>query len=139
MSKERIEKILPHREPFLLVDEIIEIVPGVKAKALKHVKLEEYYFKGHFPEKPVMPGVLIVEALAQVGGLAILENEEYEGKLAYLVGIDKFKFRKVVEPGDTLVLECEVSKFKRGFGYGYGKAYVKDELACEGKISFAIR
>lgn len=139
MSREIIEGILPHRDPFLLVDEVVEITPGVKAKALKHVKLEEYYFKGHFPEKPVMPGVLIVEALAQVGGLAILGDPKYKGKLAYLVGIENAKFRRVVEPGDTLVLECEVSKFRRGFGYGYGKAYVDGELACEGKISFAIR
>lgn len=138
LNKNDIEKILPHRDPFLLVDEIIEVT-DTKAKGIKYVNENEYYFKGHFPNEPVMPGVLIIEALAQVGGIVALSKDDLRGKIAYLTGISDAKFRKVVKPGDKLILECEITKFRRGFGFGEGKAYVDNELVCEAKISFAIR
>lgn len=139
LDKNQIKEILPHRDPFLLFDELVELEVGKKAKGIKYVSIDEYYFKGHFPNQPVMPGVLIVETLAQVGGTVILSMPEFKGKIAYLVGIDNTKFRKMVQPGDTLVLEVEIGKFKRGFGYGEAKAYVDDELVCETRLSFAIR
>lgn len=139
LDKEGIKQILPHREPFLLFDELLELEVGKRAVGIKYVSTDEYYFKGHFPTQPVMPGVLIVEALAQVGGTICLSIPEYKDKIAFLVGIDNTKFRRMVVPGDKLVLEVELGKFKRGFGYGIGKAYVDSELACEAKISFAIR
>lgn len=139
IDKEGIKEILPHREPFLLFDELIEHKEGKSATGVKYVSKDEYYFKGHFPNQPVMPGVLIIEALAQVGGVIALSIPEHKGKIAFLVGIKDAKFRRMVLPGDKLVLKVELGKFKRGFGYGEGKAYVEDELVCEAKISFAIR
>lgn len=138
LNKEKIKEIIPHRDPFLLVDEITLLEPGKKAVGYKYVKEDEYYFKGHFPEKKVMPGVLIVEALAQLGATIALSLDEYKNKIAYLVGLDQTKFRKMVLPGDKLKLTCELGRFRRGFGYGFAKAYVDDELVCETKISFAI-
>jgi len=138
LNKEQIKALIPHRDPFLLVDEIEKLEPGKKAVGYKYVKEDEYYFKGHFPEKKVMPGVLIVEALAQLGATIALSLDEYKNKLAYLVGLDNTKFRKMVLPGDKLKLTCELGRFRRGFGYGFAKAYVDDELVCETKISFAI-
>lgn len=139
INKEGIKQILPHREPFLLFDELTELVDGKRAVGIKYVSEDEYYFKGHFPGQPVMPGVLIIETIAQVGGMIALSMPKFKGKIAFLVGIEKAKFRRMVVPGDKLVLKVELGKFKRGFGYGDGKAYVDGELACEARISFAIR
>ena len=131
-------KVLPHRYPFLLVDRIIEFEPGKRAVGIKNVTIDEPFFQGHFPGKPVMPGVLIVEALAQVGACIVLSVPENKDKLALFAGIDKFRFRKQVVPGDQLRLETEIIKIKAGIGKGSGKAYVDGSIAAEGDILFAI-
>ena len=138
MDIKEIQKIIPHRYPFLLLDRVDFIEPGKKAKGIKNVTMNEYFFQGHFPQEPVMPGVLIVEALAQLGAVAILSMEEYKGKIAYFAGIDKARFRRSVVPGDTLNLEVEIIKMRGSFGVGKATAYVGDEKACEGEIMFAI-
>ncbi len=138
MTKKEIEAIIPHRDPFLMLDEISELETMVHAIGIKHVNKDESYFKGHFPGKPVMPGVLIVEALAQTGAVVILSNPEYHGKIAYFVGLKKAKFRKSVFPGDTLRLDVTITKLKGVFGSGEGKAYVGDHLVCESELMFAI-
>lgn len=133
-----VKKILPHREPFLFVDEIIEVEPLKRAIGKKHIDPELDFFRGHFPQQKVMPGVLIIEAMAQVGAIALLSHPDYQGKLAYFTGIEKAKFRKMVRPGDILVIHCELTKVRGTFGFGHGQAYVNDELVCEAKISFAV-
>jgi 3-hydroxyacyl-[acyl-carrier-protein] dehydratase len=133
-----IRDIIPHRYPFLLVDKIIEIDPGKKAVGIKNVTANEPFFQGHFPDYPVMPGVLIVEALAQTGCTAILMQEENKGKLALFTGIENMKFRKQVFPGDTLRLEAEVIAFKMGMGKAKVIATVDGQTAAEGVIKFAI-
>lgn len=138
LNQEQIKAIIPHRDPFLLIDEITSFEPGKFAIGLKYVKEDEPYFKGHFPGEPVMPGVLIVESLAQVGAVSLLSMPEFKGKVAFFAGIEKAKFRKMVKPGDTLRLECELTKIRRNFGVGEAKAYVFDELACEATISFMV-
>lgn len=134
-----IKKIIPHRYPFLLVDCIEEMEPGVKAVGYKNVTANEPYFQGHFPEKPVMPGVLIVEALAQVGAVAVLSLEQNKGKLAFFGGIDKAKFRRQVVPGDRLKLETEIIKCKGPMGIGRAIATVDGKTACEAEIKFMIQ
>lgn len=134
-----IKKIIPHRYPFLLVDCIEEMEPGVKAVGYKNVTANEPYFQGHFPEKPVMPGVLIVEALAQVGAVAVLSLEQNKGKLAFFGGIDKAKFRHQVVPGDRLKLETEIIKCKGPMGIGRAIATVDGKTACEAEIKFMIQ
>lgn len=138
MNNIDIQKILPHRYPFLLVDKILEIEKGKKAVGLKNVTINEPFFQGHFPGIPIMPGVLIVEAMAQVGGIAILSMEEYKGKLAVLTGIEKMKFRKQVAPGDTLIMEAELIAFKMGIGKAKVSARVEGKIAAEGEMMFAI-
>lgn len=133
-----IKKIIPHRHPFLLVDKVIEMIPGVRAVGIKNVTYDEYFFKGHFPEEPVMPGVLIIEALAQLGAIAVLSKEEFKGKTAYLAGINKAKFRRKVVPGDTLRLEADIVKMKSHAGIGKVSAFVEGEKACEAEIIFMI-
>lgn len=133
-----IQKVLPHRYPFLLVDKILEIETGKKAIGLKNVTFNEPFFQGHFPGTPIMPGVLIVEAMAQVGGIAILSMNEYKGKLAVLTGIEKMKFRKQVVPGDTLIMEAELIAFKMGIGKAKVCARVDGKIAAEGEMMFAI-
>lgn len=133
-----IQEILPHRYPFLLVDRIEEIEEGKKAVGYKNVTMNEYFFQGHFPEEPVMPGVLIVEALAQVGAVALLSKEEYKGKIAYFGGINKAKFRRKVVPGDVLKLEVEMIKMKGPAGIAKGIATVNGEKACEAEMMFAV-
>lgn len=137
-NQEQIKKIIPHRDPFLLIDEIVSLESSKKAVGIKYVKTDEYFFKGHFPEMPVMPGVLIVEALAQVGAVIVLSNPNYEGKIALFAAADNVRFRKQVIPGDKLELECEILILRGNYGSGYGKAYVDGELVCEGKLTFAI-
>jgi len=131
-------EIIPHRDPFLLIDEILEMDEGKSAVGIKHVSIDEYYFKGHFPGKPVMPGVLMVEALAQVGAVAVLSMEQHKGKIAFFGSIREAKFRKMVEPGDTLRLEVELIKMKSRIGVGACKAYKNGELACSCEITFII-
>ena len=138
LNREQIMEIIPHRDPFLLIDEILEMEEGKRAVGLKHVSADEYYFKGHFPEKPVMPGVLMVEALAQVGAVAVLSMEQHRGKIAFFGSIREAKFRKMVEPGDTLRLEVELIKMKSRIGVGACKAYKGDEIACSCEITFII-
>ncbi len=138
LSVEEIMKILPHRYPFLLVDRIIYLDPGKKAVGIKNVTINDYFFKGHFPERPVMPGVLIIEAMAQVGGVLMLATQENKGKLAYFMAADKVKFRKTVEPGDQLVIEVVAGKVKSRTGVVYTKAFVEGKPVAEAELMFAL-
>ena len=131
-----LKTIIPHRYPFLLVDCIEELEPGVKAVGYKNVTVNEPFFQGHFPQQPVMPGVLIIEALAQVGAVAVLSLEENKGKLAFFGGIKNAKFRKQVVPGDVLKLETEIIKCKGPMGVGKAVATVNGKVAAEAEISF---
>ncbi|WP_170313614.1 3-hydroxyacyl-ACP dehydratase FabZ [Lacrimispora amygdalina] len=133
-----IQEIIPHRHPFLLVDCIEELEPGVRAVGYKCVTYDESFFRGHFPEEPVMPGVLIIEALAQVGAAAILSMEENKGKIAYFGGIDKAKFKKKVIPGSKLKLECEIIKRKGPVGVGKAVATVDGKIAASAELTFMI-
>ena len=133
-----IQRIIPHRYPFLLVDKILEMEPGKRCVGIKNVTVNEPFFQGHFPGNPIMPGVLQVEALAQVGAVCVLSLEENKGKLAVFAGIDNFKFKRQVVPGDTLRLEVEIVQMRRNIGKGEGVAYVGDEIACKGQITFAL-
>ncbi|MFC6118051.1 3-hydroxyacyl-ACP dehydratase FabZ [Macrococcoides bohemicum] len=138
LTFDEIKKIIPHRYPFLLIDRIIELEDGKKCTGIKQVSGNEPFFQGHFPDYAVMPGVLIVEALAQVGAVAMLKLEENQGKLAMFTGIDKCRFKKQVTPGDTLQLEVEMTRVKGPLGKGVAKATVNGEIACSCEISFAI-
>ena len=133
-----IKEISPHRHPFLLVDYIEDYEPGEYAIGYKCVTYREDFFAGHFPQDPVMPGVLIVEALAQTGAVAILSKEENKGKTAYFAGINSAKFKKKVLPGDVLTLETEIIKEKGPIGVGSAKAYVDGKLVCQAELTFAI-
>ncbi|MFS0674989.1 3-hydroxyacyl-ACP dehydratase FabZ [Ornithinibacillus sp. 179-J 7C1 HS] len=134
-----IKNIIPHRYPFLLVDKVLEMEEGKRVVGLKNVTVNEPFFQGHFPDYPVMPGVLIVEALAQAGAIAILGKEENRGKLGFLAGIDNCRFKRQVKPGDQLKLEVEIVRVKGPIGKGKGTATVDGELACEAEITFAIK
>lgn len=138
LSNIEIQKIIPHRYPFLLVDRIEELEEGKKAVGIKNVTVNEPFFQGHFPGNPIMPGVLMVEALAQVGAVAVLSLEENKGKLALFTGIDKLRFRRQVVPGDTLRLEVELISIKRNIGKAGATAYVGDQVAVSGELMFAI-
>ena len=138
LDKEAIKAILPHRDPFLFVDEVNELRPLKFAKGKKYVDPKLDFFKGHFPGEPVMPGVLIIEAMAQIGAVAVLSDESFKNAIAYFVKADDVKFRQKVLPGDTLDLECEIFKVRARFGKGKGRAYVNGELVAEGIITFAI-
>ena len=133
-----IKKIIPHRYPFLLVDRILEVEEGKRAVGYKNVSANEEFFNGHFPEYPVMPGVLIVEALAQVGAVAVLMQEENKGKLAFFAGIDNCRFKRQVKPGDQLRLEVEIVRLRGSVGKGKAVASVDGEIACETEIMFAF-
>ena len=134
----RIQELLPHRFPFLLVDRVTELEPGVRAAGIKQVTINEWFFQGHFPGRPVMPGVLIVEALAQVGAVALLSQPEHAGKIVFFAGIDGVRFRRVVVPGDTLHLSVELTKLRSRVGKGRGEAWVEGQLAAEGEFTFAL-
>ena len=133
-----IMKIIPHRYPFLLVDRIEELEAGKRGVGIKNVTMGDPFFQGHFPDYPVMPGVLIVEALAQVGAVAMLTLEEYKGKIAFFAGLDNVRFKRQVKPGDTLRLEVELGQIRRNIGSGSGLATVNGEVACKGDFMFAI-
>lgn len=138
LDAQQIQAIIPHRFPFLLVDRIIEIEYGVRAVGIKNVTINEPFFQGHFPNYPVMPGVLIVEALAQVGAVALLGAEEHRGKMAFFAGIDGVRFKRQVRPGDTLTLEVQIGRMRRGIGSGSATATVDGELAVRGELMFAV-
>jgi len=133
-----IKKLIPHRYPFLLVDRVTACEPGVKAKGYKNLTANEEFFQGHFPHKPIMPGVLMVEALAQLGCIALLIKDEYKNMLGVFTGIEGVKFRQMVVPGDRLDLEVELIKMKGPIGKLRGVAKVGEKVACEGEISFAM-
>jgi 3-hydroxyacyl-[acyl-carrier-protein] dehydratase len=137
-GREMIEQILPHREPFLLIDEVLELRPGEGAVARKTVHADEWYLSGHFPGRPVMPGVLIIEALAQTGALVVLSEEENRGRLALFAGIDACRFKRIVEPGDVLELRCDLERMRGPIGRGKAEARVGDELACRATLTFAV-
>lgn len=139
LDTKQIMEILPHRAPFLLIDRIDELEPGKKAVGCKAVTYNEPYFAGHFPQEPVMPGVLICEALAQVGAVALLSCEQYKGKLAFFGGISKARFRQKVVPGDVLRLETELVKIKGPIGVGKAVAYVGDKVCTEAELTFVIQ
>jgi 3-hydroxyacyl-[acyl-carrier-protein] dehydratase len=138
LSVMEIQELIPHRYPFLMLDRIIELVPGEKAVGLKNVTFNEPFFQGHFPGEPVMPGVLIVEALAQVGAVAILSKDEFKGKLALFRGIDNLRFREIVRPGDTLILEVVLTAMRGVVGKGKCKASVGGKTAASGEMIFAL-
>lgn len=137
-TAKEIMEIIPHRYPFLLIDTIEELEPGVRALGKKCVSVNEPFFQGHFPGNPVMPGVLLMEALAQTGAVAILSKPEFQGRTAFLAGIDKARFRRKVEPGDVLTLETVIIKEKGPMGMGKGVAKVNGEMAAEAILTFAI-
>lgn len=137
LDLEGIKNLLPHRYPFLLVDRILELEPGQRAVGVKNVTATEFFFPGHFPEYPVMPGVLIIEALAQVAAVAVLALESYRGKIPLFAGIDKARFRRPVVPGDTLRLEAEILKLKATVGKARCRALVGTVLAAEAELVFA--
>jgi 3-hydroxyacyl-[acyl-carrier-protein] dehydratase len=138
LNIQQIQEIIPHRYPFLLVDRILEVEEGVRAIGIKNVTINEPFFEGHFPGYPVMPGVLIVEALAQVLAVAILISEANRGKLGFFAGIDEFRFRGQVVPGDTLTLETTITRFKGAFAKAQGTAKVGDRIVAEGGMMFAL-
>jgi len=139
LDRDAIKAILPHREPFLLVDRILELEPGVRALGELDVTAEAFWVPGHFPGYPVMPGVLIVEALAQVGAAALLSLPENQGKIGLFAGIDKVRFKRQVVPGDVLTLEMVVTKCRGAIGFGEARATVNGALACSGTLMFAIQ
>lgn len=138
LSAKEIMEIIPHRQPMMLLDTIEELTPGVRAVARKCVSYNEPYFQGHFPGEPVMPGVLIIEALAQAGAVAILSLEENKGKTAYFAAIQSAKFKKKVVPGDVLMLETEIMKQKGPMGIGKATATVDGKVAVQAELTFAI-
>ncbi len=138
LNSAEIQEILPHRYPFLMVDKITDCIPGQEATGIKCVSANEMQFMGHFPGHPVMPGVLILEALAQVGAVALLTEEENKGKLVFFGGIKNARFKRQVEPGDLLTLKCKLTARKGPVGFGQAQAYVDGQLVAKAEISFAI-
>lgn len=139
MDISQIEATIPHRYPFLLVDKMIELESGERGVGVKNVTANEWYFAGHFPGYPIMPGVLIVEALAQVGAVVLLSLPENKGKIVLFAGIDKFRFKREVRPGDVLELNVEISRWRGKVGKGMAKAMVDGQLAAAGELTFAIK
>ncbi|MBN2406021.1 MAG: 3-hydroxyacyl-ACP dehydratase FabZ [Coriobacteriia bacterium] len=139
LNREEIKSIIPHRDPFLLVDRAEDVVPGQSAIGYLDVVETAFWVPGHFPDYPVMPGVLIVEAMAQVGAVALLSLPENKGKIAFFAGIDKVRFKRQVTPGDTLRMQVVITKSRGALGFGEARAYVGEELACTGELMFAIK
>lgn len=139
LGPDAIMEILPHRPPFLLIDEVTELEPGKKCVAFKYVKEDEPHFVGHFPGNPVMPGVLIVEGLAQAGAVAILALEQNKGKIPFFAAIDSIRFKRPVLPGDTLKLETIIERSKGPIGKGTATAYVDDQIVAAGMLTFALK
>src|SRR5690625_3950145 len=139
LEVQQIKEIIPHRYPFLLVDKVVEMEEGKRVIGLLDVSANDPFFTGHFPEYPVMPGVLILEARAQVGAIAVLDMEENKGKIGFLAGVDKCRFKREVKPGDQLQLEVETIRMRGSIGKGKGVATVNGETACEAEIMFAIK
>jgi 3-hydroxyacyl-[acyl-carrier-protein] dehydratase len=138
LDRAGIEAIIPHREPFLLVDEIVELVAGERAVGRYHVDPGAWYLRGHFPGRPIMPGVLQVEALAQVGAVCGLASPAFAGRLALFAGIDDVRFKRIVVPGDTLTLECQITRLRGPIGKADATASVEGELACRAALTFAL-
>lgn len=138
LNSNEIQKIIPHRYPFVLVDRITEIIDDKRIIGLKNISVNESFFQGHFPQEHVMPGVLILEALAQTGAILLLNKPENKGKIAYFAGVDKCKFRRKAIPGDTLTLSMELLKTRANYGVAKGIATVDGEVVCEAELSFFI-
>ena len=137
-GRDEIASILPHREPFLLLDEVVELVAGERVAATYRVPEDGWWFPGHFPERPVMPGVLIVEAMAQTGAVAVLSEEQNRGKIAVVAGIDECRFKRIVSPGETLTLRCEIDQIRGPIGRGKATAHDGEELAARGTLTVAV-
>lgn len=139
LTTKDILEIIPHRNPFLLVDKVVELVPAQRAVGIKNITASEPWFQGHFPDRPIMPGVLMIEALAQLGAICILSDPTYQGKLALFAGLDKVRFKRIVTPGDTLTMEIEILRAKGTIGKGAGKITVAGEIAVTGELMFALQ
>jgi len=139
LDRDAIMAVIPHRDPFLLVDRVEDMVPGERATGYLAVTADAFWVPGHFPDYPVMPGVLIVEAMAQVGAVSLLSVAENRGKLALFAGIDKVRFKRQVRPGDELRMEVVITKVRGPLGFGHAEATVDGELACSGELMFAIK
>jgi 3-hydroxyacyl-[acyl-carrier-protein] dehydratase len=137
-GRDVIESLIPHRPPFLLVDEILELEPGRRVVGRREVRADDWWFPGHFPGRPVMPGVLTIEAIAQCGAVAVLADESNTGKIPFFGGIDNCRFKRVVEPGDVLTLECEFVRFRAPIAKGQGRATVDGELAVEAMLTVFV-
>ena len=138
LDREAIEEILPHRPPFLLIDEVLELEPGKRVLARREIRADDWWFAGHFPGRPVMPGVLTIEAIAQAGAVAVLADEVNRGKLPFFAGIDDCKFKRIVEPGDVLSLECEFVRVRGPVAKGDGVARVGDEIAAQAALTVFV-
>jgi 3-hydroxyacyl-[acyl-carrier-protein] dehydratase len=137
-GRDVIESLIPHRAPFLLVDEILELEPGKRVVGRRLIRADDWWFPGHFPARPVMPGVLTIEAIAQAGAVAVLAAEENRGKVPFFAGIDDCRFKRIVEPGDTLTLECEFTRVRGPIAKGEGRALVGDELAASAVLTVFV-
>lgn len=138
LDAEQIKALIPHRYPFLLIDRVVELEAGQRVVAIKNVSLNEPFLQGHFPDYPVMPGVLIVEALAQAGAVLVLSDPRFAGQIPFFARIDNCRFRQQVRPGDTLRLQMEVTSFRPPVGKGHATAFVEDRLVCEADLTFAL-